>query len=499
MMQGLLRGGIKARLRVLGRFAIELEDGAKVRIRARKSRALLAYLALQPDQTAERELLATLLWGNCPDHRARHSLRQCLVSLRSDLPTAIADDLLILEEDCVRLRSSKLWVDAQEFAAIGDSAGPASLDRFIDLYRGPLLADISVRAEAFEEWLRGERSRLEATAARVFTSCAEQADLAGDGQMAINAVDRLTDLDPLREDWHRLAIRIYARYRGRDAALALATRFHAILKKELNVSAEVATLALVEEIRSGSIGESHPIDRGDRIVTHDRAALVGRTADNTREPIGPPGAAPSAAAALSAERTRQPITKRPLGRRFAAASAIAVTLLFIAGCWIVVEYFVISTPNNPAVRPTSERAEKNQPSSSAPQLAVSPELSNLANAFARLPQDHIRNVAVAADEEVRADYAINVDRACHKGETPTVQVTGPPGHGSVAIRNGDFIHRGPRRFIDVNCPERILPGVGIYYKPNPGFHGTDAFSVRMVYVGSWGTKNWDGAYIVSVR
>jgi DNA-binding SARP family transcriptional activator len=495
-----MREGIKARLRVLGRFACELEDGAKVLIPARKSRALLAYLALQPDQTAERERLATLLWGNRPDHHARHSLRQCLVSLRSDLPAAIADDLLILEEDCVRLRSSKLWVDAQEFAAIADSAGPASLDRFIDLYRGPLLADISVHAEAFEEWLRGERSRLEATAARIFTSCAEQAHLAGDGQKAINAVDRLTDLDPLREDWHRLAIRIYARYRGRDAALALATRFHAILKKELNVSAEVATLALVEEIRSGSAGESHPIDGGDRIGTdHDQAALVGRTADNTREHIGSRGAAPSAAAALSTARTRQPITKRLLERRFAAATAIGVTLLFIAGCWIVVEYVVGSTANNLAVRPTSEHAETNQPSSPAPQLAVSPDLSNLANAFARLPQDHIRNVAVVADEEVLADYAINVDRACHKGETPTVQVTGPPGDGSVAIRNGDFIHRGPRRFIDVNCPQRILPGVGVYYKPNPGFHGTDAFSVRMVYVGWWGTKNWDGAYIVSVR
>src|SRR5215468_10799071 len=93
------------KLRLLGAFAIEAsaERPAAPAIRSRKARALLAYLAMKPDWRAGREELATLLWGDTPDAQARHSLRQCLLSLRQDLH--LAPDLLDLGRDTVELRA----------------------------------------------------------------------------------------------------------------------------------------------------------------------------------------------------------------------------------------------------------------------------------------------------------------------------------------------------------------------------------------------------------
>src|SRR5580692_11912829 len=142
-------------LQLLGRFVLAVKDGTEIRISARKSRALIAYLALQPGMTASREQLATLLWGDRSDELARQNLRQCLVSLRRDLPPA-ASNLLAIDSHSVGLRSRHLSVDVHELAALADATDLCRLERAVDLYRGPFLADLSIETEAFEEWVRAE-------------------------------------------------------------------------------------------------------------------------------------------------------------------------------------------------------------------------------------------------------------------------------------------------------------------------------------------------------
>jgi len=249
------------RFLLLGRFALRLEaDPAPlIRISAKKNRALLAYLAMHPEHSASREHLATMFWGDTPDKLARHNLRQCLASLRGELPPA-ASDLLVLEGDFVGLRSGAFGVDALELAALADSADVGELERAVALYRGPFLAGLSVDSAAFDDWVRAESSRLETIAAHIFAACAERSDIAGHGPQAIDAVERLTALDPLREDWQRLALRLYARYRGRDAALSQARRLTALLRSELEVAPEPATISLIEEIKRGAVAPVLPID-----------------------------------------------------------------------------------------------------------------------------------------------------------------------------------------------------------------------------------------------
>ncbi len=279
-------------LQLLGKFRV-CSDGdppTAIAISARKSCALLAYVALHPERSVSRSQLATLLWADRPDRLARNSLRQCLVSLRADL-APVAPDLLRLEGDTVELRLPAMAVDATALAALAGSTELSELVRAADLYRGAFLADFELGVETFDEWVRAERSRLEAIGARVYEACAEGFDRLGQGARALESAERLVALDPLREDWQRLALRLSARYRGREAALARAGAFTALLKRELDVAPSSPTLALIDDIRRSTpaapVVVSRPIApaaHGDAVADLAPPPVVGR-APRRRPPI----------------------------------------------------------------------------------------------------------------------------------------------------------------------------------------------------------------------
>jgi DNA-binding SARP family transcriptional activator/TolB-like protein/Tfp pilus assembly protein PilF len=237
-------------LRLFGDFALTVssEPPAELPISSRKGRALIAYLALHPDHRASREHLANLLWGNRHDVQARQDLRQCLASLRRDLS---AVDLLVVSANTIGVKIDDLAVDALELATL-TTTSEQDLARAAALCRGELLSGFSME-EPFDEWLSIARHRFDAIASNVFETCAKHAHTSGNGGQAIDAVERLIAIDPLREDWQRLALEIYARYRSREAALSHAGRVTALLKRELGVDVEPATAALVNEIRRGGL------------------------------------------------------------------------------------------------------------------------------------------------------------------------------------------------------------------------------------------------------
>ena len=186
-------------LRLLGAFTVEVsaERPAAPVIRSRKARALLAYLAMKPDGRAGREELATLLWGDTPDAQARHSLRQCLMSLRQDLHL-VAPDLIDMGRETIELRAQDLAVDARELLSVAASTNPDEVARAAELWRGPFLCDLALDIEEFDAWRQREQERLAGAAARVFETLCATADASHDGERAIGAAERLVALDPTR-------------------------------------------------------------------------------------------------------------------------------------------------------------------------------------------------------------------------------------------------------------------------------------------------------------
>ncbi|HEX4183152.1 MAG TPA: BTAD domain-containing putative transcriptional regulator [Caulobacteraceae bacterium] len=103
----------RAQLQLLGGFGLNRADGLRVDIPSRRGRALLAYLHLARDQSANRERLCGLLWSDRGDAQARASLRQCLFELRESLATA-GLDLLEVSRDTIALRSEAVSSDMAE-------------------------------------------------------------------------------------------------------------------------------------------------------------------------------------------------------------------------------------------------------------------------------------------------------------------------------------------------------------------------------------------------
>jgi DNA-binding SARP family transcriptional activator len=227
-------------LHLLGRFAAfpARTPDQPLTISSRKGRALLAYVAMQSEPTVTREQLATLLWGNRFDAQARQSLRQCLLSLRKQLGP-VAPGLLVLDGELVCLKAQSFSTDVHEFAALAEEA--ADPERALVLYRGEFLAGFSLDVEPFDDWVRGERARLTAIAARLLELQVQQSDEFGHGEQALRACERLLAIDRLREDWQCLALKLTARHRGRDPAIARANALIALLRSELDADPEPAT------------------------------------------------------------------------------------------------------------------------------------------------------------------------------------------------------------------------------------------------------------------
>src|SRR5262249_43868494 len=144
---------------LLGGFQARLESGQKVPVRTRKGQALLAYLACRPDESHPRGKLATLLWPDTDDSSARHNLRQ-ICMLRAALARSRSQGIRP-DTDSLALNAESLVVDVVEFERLACEETPAALEEAATLYRGDLLAGIAVDEPGFEEWLRGERERLQ--------------------------------------------------------------------------------------------------------------------------------------------------------------------------------------------------------------------------------------------------------------------------------------------------------------------------------------------------
>src|SRR5262249_56971719 len=96
--------------------------GSRRQIFTKKAEALLAYLALHPGKMQARGKLAALLWRGS-EKRARHSLRQALVTIRSALSRARADRL-VQEGDTVGVVPAAVEVDVATFERLARDESP---------------------------------------------------------------------------------------------------------------------------------------------------------------------------------------------------------------------------------------------------------------------------------------------------------------------------------------------------------------------------------------
>ena len=136
---------------VLGEFAVRRSGEDIALPPSRKTRALLAYLAVV-DRPQRRERLCQMFWDRPDDPRG--ALRWSLSKIRQ-IVNSDGCDALVADRNSVVLRSSSIAVDLRRVTAVGDvtSLDLAELEDIAGAFRGRFLEDLSLpNCPEFEAW-----------------------------------------------------------------------------------------------------------------------------------------------------------------------------------------------------------------------------------------------------------------------------------------------------------------------------------------------------------
>jgi DNA-binding SARP family transcriptional activator len=241
-----LQHDARLEISLLGRWQARVGDGA-LQLPTKKSQALLAYLALRVGQAHEREKLRALLWPESPRMQAQASLRQALLGLRKALPSSMYRSLRV-DSSTVALDAELTWVDVAMVEQCVSESSRDALERAAALYRGELLEGFAVGEAAFDEWLDGERARLNNLVVGALERLAELQVADGSVERAIQTGLQAQRLEPMQERTHRLVMRLYALHGRRAEALAHYEQCVAMLERELGVEPDEQTMRLYREL-----------------------------------------------------------------------------------------------------------------------------------------------------------------------------------------------------------------------------------------------------------
>ena len=136
-------------IRLVGVFEMRDSVGRDCTPRGAKSRALLAMLCQTTDRRRTRRWLESKLWSDRGPEQASGSLRQALMDIRRTMGKAA--DLLVADRDSIRLTAVVTDLDEGGTAAAALLSGREFLE------------GIDIVDHAFTDWLREERSRIDAS------------------------------------------------------------------------------------------------------------------------------------------------------------------------------------------------------------------------------------------------------------------------------------------------------------------------------------------------
>jgi DNA-binding SARP family transcriptional activator/TolB-like protein len=234
---------VVVRLRMIGQMEAWTIRSENVLPSGRKTRALLAYIAMSAPRPALRGRLAEQLWSRRPEEQARASLRQEIHRLLDALSPA-ESEILIVTRDHLTLRPGAVWIDVDEVMK-ASAAQPASLA----LLDGDLLEDLDGIDPSFDAWLTTERERLRDRARGIAESILSE-DLEPEG--AIAAAQQLLTIDRSHEGAWRALMRAHAARGERGLAVQAYDRCRAVLADMLDAVPSTETQKLLTEIRGPS-------------------------------------------------------------------------------------------------------------------------------------------------------------------------------------------------------------------------------------------------------
>lgn len=289
-------------VRLLGGFQVEV-DGRRVPPEAwrhRRGADLVKLLALAPEHRLHREQVMESLWPDLGPEAASANLRKAVYFARRSLggmEAIEAEGEVIALWPGGRLKIDAEHIEAEATKALATGAG---LDPVANLFTGDLLPD-----DRYVGWIESHRERLRALHLQVLR--------------AAGRWGQVLDLDPSDEEACRALMQIHLAAGNRQAAIRQFQRLREILRVDLGIGPDPATIAVFEEAVAT---EGHdlptPNERAQALVARGLMHWSRRELDSAQR---------------VAEIARQLGIHHHLGRELGEASWLLGMVAFARGQW----------------------------------------------------------------------------------------------------------------------------------------------------------------------
>jgi DNA-binding SARP family transcriptional activator/TolB-like protein len=247
-------------------------DGRSVLPRSRKTRAILAILALAAPRPVLRSQLTGLLWSRRGKEQAFASLRQAVHELQGALG-AHGTRVLRVDRNHLSLHDTCIWVDVRVSAA---SVAPGSDS--LRPFRAPLLEDLYGLDPAFDQWLLEERERTEQRLRSL-----EEATLAtsDDIHIRIASAERLLRIDPMHEEAWRALIAGHLESGDDEAVRSAYSRYVAAFSRAgLLPAIELHAVSSIERYRVTNRSKAGLLAKGVKLAVMPTRNLSGAHREN---------------------------------------------------------------------------------------------------------------------------------------------------------------------------------------------------------------------------
>ncbi|MGH3901501.1 MAG: AfsR/SARP family transcriptional regulator [Pseudonocardiaceae bacterium] len=255
------RGIVEARL--LGTFEFSVDGRAVEKWTGQRGMSVLRYLLSRRRHTCSRDELLDAFWPEVAPDAARNRLQVAVSGLRRALREVTNLHVIEYAEGSYRINIElQVDVDVERFEAALSAARGAErsgdLDRALvayreatELYRGGFASDAP-----YEQWTLLPRENLRITYIDALDRMSRIQLSVGRLDDCIAAGHRMLDVDPCREDAHRLLMRCYASQGRAYQAIRQYEFCCRMLKGTLEVGPAPETIRLYRAIRAGSADKS---------------------------------------------------------------------------------------------------------------------------------------------------------------------------------------------------------------------------------------------------
>ena len=110
-------------------------------------------------------------------------------------------------------------------------------------------------------------------------------------------------------------------------------------------------------------------------------------------------------------------------------------------------------------------------------LVAMPVMASHTSAAGYFTVPGFKRIEVRANRTTRVAYHAQYNGTCHRHYRTSVVITNPPHHGELTVRREKM--RLPYDHPEFRCRGRRVWVYKVYYRPDPGYRGRDAFGYEL--------------------